>query len=237
MRIDTKTDKAPELKKINTKYSIEYKSKTGEFVIKDKEDGWKEVARQKSIKFVPIADERFTLKFAYGSPYFTESYRSTKQTMTVFGGIKPIHGTYSELKVNPDTAEGKFQKIMHLLVEVNNKFETAEFRYSGVAVKMFGDLNLKQEGVLELKSEDAASFESRNGKLFKLNISNIGNEDEITSKIADEFAAHVTECYESQDTRYKYYRDAIKNKSEDAIDYSSITPESLDNVDDDFDNF
>lgn len=205
-RIKPETSDAPAFEKVEKQYEVRYSPKNGEFTLVDCENDY-EKATVKSIEAIIIADDRFTVKHQdYQVRQYTGTYKSTKQTITMFEDGKPVvSGDWQTLKAKDDY---KFTKVVHLLVKIAGVWKKALMELQGSMVAMWSELDVHGDGIVTLTVEDTPTFEAGRMKLFKLN-STWAEETPADTETADLFMEEVKASYKSEDVRYKFFQEKV----------------------------
>lgn len=208
----TSAEDAPELKKIDVSHSIRFKAKEGEYEIYSPNNEEKK-SKVKTINFIFGSDSRFTVQGAApvkGVSIFAGSYNSPKQTITVFkksGDSKTTvadKGTWEELK---DIGKYKYTKLVHGLLETKQGYEPAVIELKGLGISQFDKIkDGGTDGVVTLGVSVEPDYETPHGKFYSM--VNLGSKELTTEQetVANDFAQELEESYQSEDERYKFFK-------------------------------
>lgn len=240
MILESNKSEAPEMVRIETVAQLRFAPKHGTFSIYNRETkeslGTKEDPI-KSVKIIPISDGRFTVQQSEsekGINVWAGTYRSPKQTITVLkkvgGGSveKYMQGTWEEIKAM--TSEFKYVSLVHCLVEVDGVFVPGVFELKGVAGFMWSKAKEGgDDGVLTLTVSDEKTYKTGKYTFYEF----AGALAEMTEEQlaqATEYGVEVKASYDSEDARYKFYKnnsnddEEVEVKESEEVEYDGDKP-------------
>lgn len=233
MYLEENKDDKPKIYFVETRYEVRFKTKDGAFSIYDrKENEKKEV---KSIDVIAISDSRFSIdkpSVSANERYFSGLYQSTKQKVSI---VKMFDGKTSVIangdwktEVKPLHSDAKFTKHLFCIVDLGDGFETADFKFNGLALMQWLKLqNKNTKGVLKLKVSDKKDYKLPDSSMeyYQIVIEDIADIENSDDEKAKEFSSEVKKMYESYDASYVYYnKPQVRDRSGD------ITDEEIDEI-------
>lgn len=244
MILESNKSEAPEIVRIETVAQLRFAPKHGTFQIYNRETkesiGTKEEP-MKSVKIIPISDGRFTVQQSEsekGINVWAGTYRSPKQTITILKKVgegsveKYLQGTWAEIKEK--TSEFKYVSLVHCLVEVGGKFVPGVFELKGTTGFMWSKAKGKgDDGVMTLTISDEKTYKTGKYLLYEFSAALADMSDEQLAQ-ATEYGVEVKASYDSEDARYKFYKDSKSEDVDDSDEPEVVEDEEVDPSEIDF---